>query len=186
MAEHLTVQLKTDQAAEGHISGLAAAFGNQDRGGDIILSGAFTDSLRRLRAQGRILPMLWQHEAKEVIGLWQDLWESATGLQVAGRLIPQVTRAREAEALIAAGALNGLSIGYRIARGGAVLDRQSGRRYLKRLELVEISLVTFPMNEQARLHYPARKADILGALQDLRRATAHLRPVPFSLPLTTS
>lgn len=132
---------------EGVFSGYASLFGRVDLGRDLIERGAFTDSLAK-RGAGRIR-CLFQHDPKEVVGVWLDLREDARGLIVTGRLLPGIARARELYELIAARALDGLSIGFRSAE--AVRDARTGVRRLKRVELWEISLVTFPMLPDARL-----------------------------------
>lgn len=147
------------------ISGYASLFGLRDKGGDTVLPGAYSASLARLSAKGARVAMLWQHDPAQPIGLWDEVREDARGLYVKGRLLPDVARAREAAALLAAGALDGLSIGYRTLRA----EKQAGGRALVELDLWEVSLVTFPMQPEARLD---AKADTLAALSAL---TARLR-----------
>ena len=129
-------------AEGGRIAGWAAVFAAPDRGGDVIAPGAFAASLARRPS----VKLLWQHDPAQPIGVWDRVEEDARGLRVEGRLLPGVARAREALALVAAGALDGLSIGYRAVRA----ERQGPHRLLTEIELWEISLVTFPMNEAAR------------------------------------
>lgn len=130
------------------IEGYASLFGACDQGGDIVEPGAYGRSLKALGTAGRRVKMLWQHDPSEPIGIWDEVREDARGLFVKGRLLPDVARAREAAALIEAGAIDGLSIGYRTVR--ATKDDQ-GRRLLSEVELWEVSLVTFPMLPQARV-----------------------------------
>lgn len=130
------------------IEGYASIFGRVDQGGDIVEPGAYGDALGRLASEGRRVKMLWQHDPAEVIGVWDEVREDARGLYVKGRLLEDVARAREAATLIAAGAIDGLSIGYRTKRARKD-DR--GRRRLSELELWEVSLVTFPMLPEARV-----------------------------------
>lgn len=137
------------------IEGYASVFGLRDQGGDVVQSGAYARSLQALAQSGRRVKMLWQHEAREPIGIWDEVKEDATGLYVRGRLLTEISRAREAAALIEAGAIDGLSIGYRTVR--ASKDRQ-GHRTLSELELWEVSLVTFPMLPDARVD-PAVRSD---------------------------
>ena len=92
--------------------------------------------------------MLWQHDPTRPIGVWDEVREDGKGLWVKGRLLPDVAQAREAAALIQAGAIDGLSIGYRTIR--AERDTQ-GRRVLAEVELWEVSLVTFPMLREAKV-----------------------------------
>ncbi|NHF72075.1 HK97 family phage prohead protease [Paracoccus xiamenensis] len=130
------------------IEGYASRFGLPDQGGDIVARGAFAASLGRLAAKGDKVRMLWQHDPTKPIGVWDEIREDETGLWVKGRLLPDVTLAREAATLIEAGAIDGLSIGYRTIR--AEKD-QKGRRVLSEVELWEVSLVTFPMLPEAKL-----------------------------------
>ncbi len=130
------------------IEGYASLFGATDQGGDIVEAGAYAASLARAAQAGRSIKLLWQHDPREPIGVWDRVEEDGTGLRVQGRLLDGVARGREAAALIAAGAIDGLSIGYRTVR--AAKDMQ-GRRLLQEVELWEVSLVTFPMLPQARL-----------------------------------
>jgi HK97 family phage prohead protease len=130
------------------IEGYASRFGQCDQGNDIVSTGAYGASLKRLIDSGRAVKMLWQHDPAQPIGIWDDVREDATGLYVKGRLLDSVARGREAAALVAAGAIDGLSIGYRTK--AATKDKQ-GRRVLTELELWEVSLVTFPMLPSARV-----------------------------------
>ena len=130
------------------IEGYASLFGLTDQGGDIVQKGAYAASLKRLEARGDKVRMLWQHDPTEPIGVWDEIREDETGLWVKGRLLSEVALAREAATLIDAGAIDGLSIGYRTVR--AEKD-QKGRRVLTEVELWEVSLVTFPMLPEAKL-----------------------------------
>ena len=130
------------------IEGYASVFGVADQGGDIVEKGAYDKSLKALGAQGRRVKMLWQHDAAQPIGVWEELREDGHGLYVKGRLLSEIGKGREAAALIAAGAIDGLSIGYRTV----VAQRDAkGRRLLSELELWDVSLVTFPMLPDARV-----------------------------------
>jgi len=126
------------------ISGYASLFGKSDQGGDIVEKGAYGASL----ARGRGVKMLWQHDPAQPIGVWDEVREDETGLWVKGRLLTDVAKGREAASLIAAKAIDGLSIGYRTLK--ARKDDKGGR-LLSELELWEVSLVTFPMLPDARV-----------------------------------
>lgn len=130
------------------VSGYASLFGLRDQGGDVVQKGAYAASLKRLSAAGRGVKMLWQHDPAQPIGIWDEVREDATGLWVKGRILTEVDKGREAAALLAAGAIDGLSIGYRTVR--AERDGK-GQRLLSELELWEVSLVTFPMLPEARV-----------------------------------
>lgn len=148
------------------IEGYASLFGALDRGGDVVEPGAYGASLKALEAAGRRVRMLWQHDPAEPIGVWDEVREDARGLYVKGRLLPDVARAREAAALLEAGAIEGLSIGYRTLRAR---KDDGGRRRLQELELWEVSLVTFPMLPEARVGAKGETPDD-GLLRDLAAA----------------
>jgi HK97 family phage prohead protease len=157
-------------AGDSRISGYASLFGATDQGGDVVLPGAYGASLAALKARGGAVKMLWQHDPAQPIGVWDEVREDDRGLWVSGRLLPEVAKGREAAALIAAGAVDGLSIGYRTKRASKDAE---GRRLLAEVELWEVSLVTFPMLMQARV---AAKADTgAGLLEVLTRAFADAR-----------
>jgi hypothetical protein len=157
----------TDHAAETAIEGHASVWGVADRGGDVVERGAFAASLGRLKASGAAPKFLWQHDPAQPIGVWDELHEDARGLWVRGRILADVARGREAAALVKAGAIDGLSIGYRAVR--ATKDR-AGVRRLVEVDLWEVSLVTFPMLPEARL---AQKGAAL--FHDLAREVARAR-----------
>jgi hypothetical protein len=146
------LEVKDGLAVEGY----ASFFGKTDRGGDIVEAGAYAASLKALKSAGRRVKMLWQHDPAQPIGVWDEVREDPRGLFVKGRLLPDVARAREASALLEAGAIDGLSIGYRTVR--ATKD-DAGRRRLAELELWEVSLVTFPMLPEARVGAKGAQSD---------------------------
>ena len=133
--------------ATGVFEGYASLFGVADLGGDVVNAGAFRDTLRKRGAER--VKMLWQHDPAEPIGAWLVIEEDTKGLRVKGRLNLDVSRAREILALMREGQIDGLSIGFRTLR--ATQDRKTGLRHLQKLDLWEISLVTFPMLPQARV-----------------------------------
>ena len=130
------------------IEGYASYFGMADQGNDIVQKGAYARGLKRLADKGGRVKMLWQHDPSMPIGIWDEVREDDRGLFVKGRILTDVEKGREAAALIAAGAIDGLSIGYRTVT--AEKDAK-GRRLLSELELWEVSLVTFPMLPEARV-----------------------------------
>jgi HK97 family phage prohead protease len=137
------------------VEGHASVFGQVDRGGDVVLPGAYAKGLARMEAEGRRVRMLWQHDPASPIGVWDEVREDATGLFVRGRILTELAQGREAAALVAAGAIDGLSIGYRTIRA----DRDgAGHRRLVEVELWEVSLVTFPMQAEARVSAKAADA----------------------------
>ena len=126
------------------IEGYASLWGVADLNGDVVAKGAFAESLARSGAAG--VKMLHQHEARGIVGVWDEMAEDARGLFVAGRIMDWSPEARFAGAPARARALDGLSIGFR-----AVRARKDGRlRVLSEVDLWEVSLVTFPMLPGAR------------------------------------
>jgi hypothetical protein len=158
--------------AAGTFAGYASLFDREDLGRDVVLRGAFRDSLAARGAAG--IRMLFQHDPKEPVGVWQTIREDALGLYVEGRLALDVARAREVHALMRAGALDGLSIGFRTVTGRR--DPRTGIRRLAKVDLWEISIVTFPLLPGARIaHVKSRArslaATIAAATRLLRRST---------------
>ena len=138
---------RTTIDADGTVEGYASLFGEIDQARDVVLRGAFADTLRTRGV--RRIPMLFQHDPAEPVGVWLELREDARGLYARGRLIPDVTRARELLSLLRAGAVDGLSIGFRTVRGR--IDPRTRVRSLLAVDLWEISIVTFPLLAGARV-----------------------------------
>lgn len=159
------------------IEGYASLFGVADQGGDIVVAGAYRASLDRLKRDGRQVKMLWQHDPGLPIGVWDEVREDGKGLWVKGRLLTGIEKGREAAELVGAGAIDGLSIGYRTVQ--AEKDAK-GRRLLREVELWEVSLVTFPMLPEARVGAKADSAltqgldELAAVLADARRRLADL------------
>lgn len=129
-------------------AGYAALFDKVDRGGDVVRRGAFA---RAVAAGPRGVPLLWQHEPARPIGRVEMLAEDARGLRVIGRLSDS-RGGRDVAALLRDGAVGGLSFGYRVRQKSEGTNRE-----LKDLDLVEVSLVTFPMQPAARVHAVAEE-----------------------------
>jgi HK97 family phage prohead protease len=141
----------SDIAEDGTFEGYGSVFGGDpDSYGEIVAKGAFLESLKELKEKGRIVPVLWQHRSSEPIGVYESIEEDDHGLKVRGRLlINDVAQAKEAYALLKAGAVTGLSIGYWVRQ--ASYDEKTCIRTLIKLDLVEVSLVTFPAKDDARV-----------------------------------
>ncbi len=139
--------LEAKSLDDGVFEGYASLFNREDLGHDVIAPGAFRESLLN-RGAARI-KMLFQHDPAEPIGVWDEIREDARGLYVRGRLMTAVSKAREVLALMRAGALDGLSIGFKTVK--ARRDAASGVRRLEKVDLWEISVVTFPMLPGARV-----------------------------------
>lgn len=131
--------------AEGEFEGYASVFNIEDLGKDIVLPGAFAKSLARRPAAK--VKMLRSHDSREPVGIWTDLQEDGKGLRAKGRLILETMLGRETHILMKAGALDGLSIGYRSLKDR--FDRSTGTRLLEEIDLPEISILAFPMNPRA-------------------------------------
>lgn len=139
--KHVSLEWKAEE--DGTIEGYGSVFDVVDQGGDIIAPGAFRQSL----ASGRKVKMLFQHDPSAVIGTWKSMEEDAKGLRVVGKILTTVKAGSEAYEYVKAGAIDGLSIGYRTVKS---MDR-NGKRVIMQADLWEVSLVTFPMNEMARI-----------------------------------
>lgn len=152
--------------ADGYFAGYASVFGEVDQGGDIVMPGAFKKSLAKKGRDG--VRLLFQHDPKEPIGIWERLAEDGIGLWAEGRLLPGVPRADALLRLIEASAIDGLSIGFRAVR--ATREAASGHRRLWQIDLWEISIVTFPMMEGARIvsraTLPAQNARLTQSQRD--------------------
>lgn len=156
---------------EGEFTGYAAVFNNEDLGRDVIVPNAFTKSLQR-RPAGKV-KMLRQHDPEEPIGVWLDLIEDKKGLRAKGKLILDTVKGRETYALMRAGALDGLSIGFRTVKDR--FDRAKGIRYLEEVDVPEISVVTFPLNPRATVstvkgHDPERARALVAAINRAKEA----------------
>lgn len=138
-----------DAEEKGLFTGYGSIFGNKDLGNDIVVEGAFAASIGKKGAKA--VKMLYQHRQDEPIGVFDEIIEDRRGLKVKGRLAMGTQRGREVYELMKMGALDGLSIGYRVDPKGVDYDEKRKRRYLKSVDLMEISAVTFPMNPRARV-----------------------------------
>ena len=139
--DHKFVAAAPDVQQDGTFKGYASLFGVKDQGGDIVMPGAFDGSL----ATGRRVRMLRDHDPGKVIGKWTIIRADDRGLYVEGKLFLDTAGGKEAYVLLKEGGLEGLSIGYRSKRA----KRTSEGRELHEVELWEVSVVTFPMLEEA-------------------------------------
>lgn len=134
----------------GEIEGYGSTFGGQpDAYGDVIAAGAYAESLAAHKARGTMPKMFWQHNSGEPIGKWIAASEDGHGLLLKGQLNMDVQRGREAHALLKAGDIDGLSIGYRIKDKGFSVDAETGVWTLENLDLREVSVVSIGANENA-------------------------------------
>lgn len=169
--------LEIKAAADGSIEGYGSVWGVRDRYDDVIARGSFVQSLADHKAANTMPAMLWQHDPSEPIGVWLEMIEDEKGLRIKGQLALDTVRGKEAHALLKLGALNGLSIGFRSMPGTAKYN-DDGVRVLTALELWEVSLVTFPANEKARIT-GVKAADVAG-ITTIRQAEKALRDAGFS------
>jgi len=138
-------ELKREPDQDGVFEGYASVFDIVDQGMDVVAKGAFTKTL----GSGRRVKMLWQHDQSQPIGVWDEIREDDRGLFVRGRVLKDVQKGSEAQALMKAGGIDSLSIGYRTVEA---MDEADGRvRKLLEIDLFEISVVTFPMLPDARI-----------------------------------
>lgn len=143
----LTIKAVSDN---GEFEGYGSVFGNKDSHDDIVVPGAFKASLDSWREKGRLPALLWQHNMQEPIGVYTEMKEDEHGLYVKGRLlIDDDPLAKRAHAHMKAGSLGGLSIGYMIKDWEYASEKEAW--LLKDIDLWEVSLVTFPSNEEARI-----------------------------------
>jgi hypothetical protein len=138
---------RTTIDADGTVEGYASLFGEIDQARDMVMRGAFAQTLATRSI--RRIPMLFQHDPSEPVGIWLELREDHRGLFARGRLIPEVARGRELLSLLRAGAVDGLSIGFRTSK--ARIDPKTRIRRLLAVDLWEISIVTFPLLAGARV-----------------------------------
>jgi HK97 family phage prohead protease len=160
--------------------GYASLFGVADGAGDVVSPGAFAASLRRRPAAD--VRMLYQHLPNEPLGVWELIREDSRGLYVRGRLVLDVQRAREVRSLIADGAINGLSIGFRTVR--ARRDAKAGLRYLTEIDLWEISIVTFPLLAGSGVTAIGEKSDVTKSIGNATRAFKQKLSFPAERPRT--
>lgn len=165
---------------DGTVEGYGSVFGVRDNYDDVIAAGAFAQTLKDHKAAGTMPAMLWQHDASEPIGIWTEMSEDAKGLRIVGKLALETVRGKEAHALLKLGALNGLSIGF-VSKQWAY-DRDTEVRTLTEIDLWEVSLVTFPANEKARI--TGVKAADFAEIRTIRQAEQALRDA--GLPADTA
>lgn len=153
------LQIKSVDDA-GEFSGYGSVFGVEDSYGDVVVRGAFEQSLSEYAEKGRLPSMLWQHRMDEPIGVYTKMSEDDNGLYVEGRLlVDDDPQAKRAHAHMKAGSLSGLSIGYTLPDGWEY-DSEKDVFILRQIDLWEVSLVTFPANDEARV-------------QDVKAALSH-------------
>ena len=175
--KYLDIGLKVKEANEdGTFAGYGSVFGNVDGMSEIIEKGAFSDSLERHKKNGTAPAMLWQHDFRQVIGKYTDVQEDDNGLYVEGQLA-KTPRGKEALELLRMDALSGLSIGYIPQK--FEIDEENDILTHKEVDLWEVSLVTFPANDKARVS-DVKAALGNGELPTKTKIEALLRQAGFS------
>ena len=151
----------------GVFEGYASIFGNKDQGGDIGAPGAFAKAIKSRGVRG--VKMLADHDPKSRVGVWEEMREDDQGLYVRGRLLKEKSIGNDAYIDLKSGALDGLSIGGRTVSDA--IDGRKRARIIKEFDLYEISLVSFPMNEQARISsVKSLDVDVIRAMEtDFRK-----------------
>ena len=169
---------------DGLFSGYASVFDNVDSYGDIVRKGAFVESIGEWEAKGKMPPILWNHDPSDPIGIYTKMQEDGKGLYVEGKLlIDDVPRARQTHALMKAGVIDGLSIGYRVKEYLYNVDEEVTD--LIKLSLREVSIVTFPANPETRIEAVKSRLDA-GELPTLPEFEKFLREAGFSKSQATA
>jgi HK97 family phage prohead protease len=166
---------------DGSFTGYGSMFGNADSYGEIVEPGAFAASLKA-HARAKTMPlMLWQHDTERPIGIWEEMEEDNKGLRCVGRLLLGIRQADEAHIMLKAGAIRGLSIGYR----ELAAEPDGNNRRLKKLDLREVSIVSFPANDKATIQ-SVKSILAEGELPTVRQFEEHLRDAGFSKSLAAA
>ena len=178
--------MSTDQkmsiTSDGTISGYASLFNISDQSGDIVKPGAFETSLKERLSKNVSIKMLWQHDPSKPIGVWHEVFEDEKGLFVSGKLIKELPLGAQVLILLEAGAIDGLSIGFRTSKSS---KGASGERFLTQVELWEVSLVTFPMQIDARVKLSESKSNdlelkgLLDQIKDLNQTLKSNNPLQW-------
>jgi hypothetical protein len=155
----------------GVFSGYGSVYSVVDDGDDVVEPGCFTESLKSWAAKGRMPALLWQHSSRDPIGAYTSMKEDDNGLFVEGKLALKTQRGAEAYELMQMKAISGLSIGFMTREDS--FDQKTGIRTIKKADLWECSVVTFPMNDQARIS----AVKTIEEIGDLNGAELYLREV---------
>lgn len=177
--KHLDADFEIKDVSEaGTFEGFASRFGELDSDADKVAAGAFKASLRDHKRKNRMPALLWQHDTREPIGAWRDMRETDEGLVAKGELfVDDIPRAKQAHKLMKEGALSGLSIGFHTVE--SEIDSKKGIRTLTKVDLFEVSLVTFPALDTARIT-SVKAALEAGDMPTEREVEAFLRESGFS------
>lgn len=177
MQLHDTVFEVKDVSATGAFSGYGNVYGVVDACDDVVAPNCFADSLAEWTSKGRMPALLWQHNTRQPIGTYTAMREDARGLYVEGKLALKTQQGAEAYELLKMGAISGLSIGFQTREDSC--DPKTGIRTIKRADLYECSLVTFPMNDSARVD-AVKAIESIGSLSDAEAILREARAVSRS------
>ncbi|MCF5709595.1 MULTISPECIES: HK97 family phage prohead protease [Pseudomonas syringae group] len=154
--------------AQGIFEGYASVFNVVDGDGDIILPGAFAQALK---TQTRSVAMFFNHRRNEIpVGKWLDLAEDSVGLHVRGELTPGNPQSEALKAAMIHGTVGGMSVGFTAAKAD-VEQIATGFSFKNATRLSEISICTFPANEQATVS----TLKSMDAIESIRDAETWLR-----------
>lgn len=143
------VELKELDAETGEFEGYASVYNIEDSDGDIIMPGAFAEAVTKMN-EGKRPKMLWQHNPSALVGSWLEMREDDKGLYVRGRTLNEVEKGREARALMNAGELDAMSVGFNVLQEEPNRELRWGSK-IQLADLWEISLVTWGANPQAKI-----------------------------------
>jgi phage prohead protease, HK97 family len=158
--EQKRVPLQIKSLNDREFEGYGSIFGNEDLGGDIVVKGAFTKSLKRHQKEGSLPLMFWAHDPAQVPGMWTEMSEDGRGLYVKG-VLADTQLGNEVRTLLGMKAVRGLSIGFSIPPKGLDYD-EDGRRLIKEAELWEVSVVSLPMNPRAQVSHAKTRLSAAG------------------------
>jgi HK97 family phage prohead protease len=148
----------------GEISGYASVFDVVDGYGDVVASGAFKSAVADF-AVGKKPKLLWQHDVNSPIGVIEEIREDDYGLFIKGRLLLEIPKAKEIYYLLKNKAIEGFSIGYKI-KGKRL---KNGRQHLTNIDLLEVSVVTFPACEEATVEDVKSRDNVLRRIRALSK-----------------
>ena len=161
MMEQKRVPLQIKSLNDRDFEGYGSVFGNEDLGGDIVVRGAFTKSLKRYEREGQLPLMFWAHDPAQVPGMWTDMKEDTRGLYVKGTLA-DTQLGNEVRTLLGMKAVRGLSIGFSVPARGLEYDDDKDVRLIKEAELWEVSVVSLPMNPRAQVTHAKTRLSAAG------------------------
>lgn len=178
MIEKRNIQLRIKAVTDtGEFSGYGSVFGVKDSGGDIVVKGAFEESLDEWKSKGKLPAMLWQHKTDEPLSAYTVMEEDDEGLYFEGKLLIDADPlAKRAHAHLKAGSVDGMSIGYNLAEDGFQYDPEKEAFILSKIDLWELSIVTFPSNDQARVQ-TVKRALASGDIPQPKLVERYLRDV---------